>query len=278
MAAFVAHSQAPASPLVVRRNRSFARVSPVRPLDFDAVAFEAGSYFPGSSLLLSPSLDYFYSERLVQSCPSKHERSLRQSGLDIASVSTNTPQLTPNDVYFAEYEEASPCGPRSQPMWPATPSFEEAWTVQQTPLPPSAVLNSRTVLSLSSFVLQSETSGSFAQGSCLEPGMHRPPPPAAAPASLPAAFAVPPPPFGPALGSTELPSVGSAEHIIGMCRPCAFYHTKGCEQGLSCRFCHFCGPEERKLRKRHKSEFRQVLRCQEPFAFAGGNGAFGGPR
>jgi len=45
-------------------------------------------------------------------------------------------------------------------------------------------------------------------------------------------------------------SVGSAGHDNLMCKPCAFYHTKGCSSGASCQFCHMCGPGEKKKRKK----------------------------
>jgi len=67
----------------------------------------------------------------------------------------------------------------------------------------------------------------------------------------------PPPPLGPALGTAELPSMGSRDHAAGCCRPCAFFHTKGCETGLACKFCHLCGPDERKRRRQEKLQERR---------------------
>jgi len=58
----------------------------------------------------------------------------------------------------------------------------------------------------------------------------------------------------------ELPSAGSLGHSSGHCRPCAFLHTKGCENGLACQYCHICGPEERKHRRREKAELRTSAR------------------
>eukprot|EP00415_Alexandrium_ostenfeldii_P000541 UN0541 len=52
----------------------------------------------------------------------------------------------------------------------------------------------------------------------------------------------------PELGSPELPTTGSAGHHYGTCKPCAFFHRKGCFNGVDCRFCHLCGPRERKAR------------------------------
>merc|ERR1719499_1245628 len=69
----------------------------------------------------------------------------------------------------------------------------------------------------------------------------------------------PPPPPRPALGTAEFPSVGSRDHAAGCCRPCAFLHTKGCESGLACKFCHLCGPEVRKRRRQDKLQERREL-------------------
>merc|ERR1712151_515043 len=68
----------------------------------------------------------------------------------------------------------------------------------------------------------------------------------------------PPPPPGPALGTDELPSMGSRDHAAGCCRPCAFLHTKGCENGLACKFCHLCGPEARRHRRQEKLQERRT--------------------
>eukprot|EP00931_Biecheleriopsis_adriatica_P124761 TRINITY_DN9994_c0_g1_i1.p1 TRINITY_DN9994_c0_g1~~TRINITY_DN9994_c0_g1_i1.p1 ORF type:complete len:353 (-),score=89.19 TRINITY_DN9994_c0_g1_i1:114-1172(-) len=51
-----------------------------------------------------------------------------------------------------------------------------------------------------------------------------------------------------------LPSVGSAGHAAGNCKPCAFFHTKGCGSGASCSFCHLCGPGEKKRRQKEKKQ------------------------
>jgi hypothetical protein len=75
---------------------------------------------------------------------------------------------------------------------------------------------------------------------------------------------LPPPPPGPALGTEELPSVGSSEHAAGCCKPCAFLHTKGCEHGFACKFCHLCGPDERKQRRQEKLlELRELKRVRK---------------
>mmetsp|Transcript_10703 Transcript_10703/g.26596 ORF Transcript_10703/g.26596 Transcript_10703/m.26596 type:complete len:329 (-) Transcript_10703:226-1212(-) len=74
----------------------------------------------------------------------------------------------------------------------------------------------------------------------------------------------PPPPPCPALGADELPSVGSRDHAAGHCRPCAFLHTKGCETGPACKFCHLCSDEDRKRRRKERFlERREVTRARK---------------
>lgn len=53
-----------------------------------------------------------------------------------------------------------------------------------------------------------------------------------------------------------LVSAGSRHHDIGRCKPCAFLHTKGCNSGASCQFCHRCPAHEKQRRKRLR---RQLL-------------------
>jgi len=56
----------------------------------------------------------------------------------------------------------------------------------------------------------------------------------------------------PALGTGELPTMGSLGHRLGNCKPCAFMHTKGCSNGVNCPFCHLCSPGERKRRQKQR--------------------------
>lgn len=85
-----------------------------------------------------------------------------------------------------------------------------------------------------------------------------PPPPAAPPSAAPVlrlAEAIAPP----ELGGPELPSIGSLLHHRGECKPCTFFHTRGCENKEDCKFCHLCGPGEKKKRiKKMKAAQREV--------------------
>mmetsp|Transcript_103177 Transcript_103177/g.298509 ORF Transcript_103177/g.298509 Transcript_103177/m.298509 type:complete len:303 (+) Transcript_103177:81-989(+) len=82
--------------------------------------------------------------------------------------------------------------------------------------------------------------------------------PPKAPALSVAELVAPPPPQRPALGSTELPTTGSVAHGTGECRPCAFVHTKGCTNGVTCNFCHLCDAGEKKRRRRQRSALAAV--------------------
>jgi len=68
------------------------------------------------------------------------------------------------------------------------------------------------------------------------------------------------PPSGPALGSPELPSMGSSGHAARRCKPCAFIHNKGCGNGLLCEFCHLCEPGEKKRRHKEKLAYRRQMK------------------
>jgi hypothetical protein len=66
----------------------------------------------------------------------------------------------------------------------------------------------------------------------------------------------------PELGSKELPTVGSAGHRFGTCKPCAFFHKRGCENGVQCTFCHLCDASEKKRRQKEKiSHMRDMRRA-----------------
>lgn len=64
------------------------------------------------------------------------------------------------------------------------------------------------------------------------------------------------------------PSKGSVNHRLGRCKPCAFVHTRGCENGSECPFCHLCDPGEKKRRRKDKQETRRAVRSiREAFSF-----------
>lgn len=60
-------------------------------------------------------------------------------------------------------------------------------------------------------------------------------------------------------GPARVPTLGSALHGSGRCKPCAFVHTKGCQSGEGCAFCHLCDPEEKKRRQRDRWESKRSI-------------------
>jgi len=52
------------------------------------------------------------------------------------------------------------------------------------------------------------------------------------------------------MSDLQLVSVGSRLHYAGRCKPCAFFHTKGCTSNADCLFCHVCPAQEKQRRKR----------------------------
>lgn len=74
----------------------------------------------------------------------------------------------------------------------------------------------------------------------------------------------------PSLGSPQLPTVGSAGHCNGTCKPCIHVDKEaGCKNGVQCLFCHLCPPGELKRRqqakKANKSALMQALKGPSNF-------------
>jgi len=53
-------------------------------------------------------------------------------------------------------------------------------------------------------------------------------------------------------GCPGCPSIGSAGHHLGLCKPCDFVGRGGCRRGYDCQFCHLCPPGENRRRKKAK--------------------------
>lgn len=62
---------------------------------------------------------------------------------------------------------------------------------------------------------------------------------------------------------------GSQGHGARMCKPCAFFNTKGCKDGTICKFCHLCEPGEKKRRKKEKSAFLRTVHHWQQAATGG---------
>lgn len=69
-------------------------------------------------------------------------------------------------------------------------------------------------------------------------------------------------------GSCGIPTIGSAGHASGTCRPCAFVHTKGCVNGAQCSFCHLCTSEDKRRLKRDQRKQRRETDGLKGKAFA----------
>lgn len=69
------------------------------------------------------------------------------------------------------------------------------------------------------------------------------------------------------MGAMDLPdvplpllaSLGSLNHGVGTCKPCAFIHTKGCSSGADCTFCHLCPPGEKKRRAKMTKQIAKMV-------------------
>jgi hypothetical protein len=56
-------------------------------------------------------------------------------------------------------------------------------------------------------------------------------------------------------GWAGCPSRGSVHHHMGMCMPCDFVNRgDSCRAGADCNFCHLCGPEENKQRRKSRQK------------------------
>jgi hypothetical protein len=63
-------------------------------------------------------------------------------------------------------------------------------------------------------------------------------------------------------GMPGCPSVGSAGHHLGLCKPCDFVHRGSCRLGFACKFCHLCGPEANKQKKKERKKLLRAVRMQ----------------
>jgi hypothetical protein len=71
-------------------------------------------------------------------------------------------------------------------------------------------------------------------------------------------------------GMPGCPSLGSINHHLGLCRPCDFVHRGGCRQGADCPFCHLCGPQQNKLKKKERQKFMKNTKRMYAYAAMSG--------
>merc|ERR1712217_256532 len=63
----------------------------------------------------------------------------------------------------------------------------------------------------------------------------------------------------PLLGSTDMPTLGSRNHGLGSCTPCAFFRKGRCENGLDCGFCHLCEPGQNSKKRANKGKEKVTI-------------------
>eukprot|EP00928_Gymnodinium_smaydae_P042163 TRINITY_DN28431_c0_g1_i1.p1 TRINITY_DN28431_c0_g1~~TRINITY_DN28431_c0_g1_i1.p1 ORF type:complete len:227 (+),score=38.52 TRINITY_DN28431_c0_g1_i1:55-735(+) len=66
----------------------------------------------------------------------------------------------------------------------------------------------------------------------------------------------------------ELPSVGSATHEMGTCKPCLYAHSDvGCKKGASCRYCHIRHAKKSRARpcKMTRQKCKEIAREVDAF-------------
>lgn len=63
-----------------------------------------------------------------------------------------------------------------------------------------------------------------------------------------------------AKAASPVPSIGSANHAQGKCKPCMFYHSKvGCEEGATCPWCHYSHKGARRPCKSKRDRYHKRL-------------------
>merc|ERR1712232_286421 len=61
------------------------------------------------------------------------------------------------------------------------------------------------------------------------------------------------------VASAQVPTIGSARHHLGDCKPCAFmWKAPGCSNGANCTFCHLCDSGAKKRRQKEKKAALKV--------------------
>lgn len=68
----------------------------------------------------------------------------------------------------------------------------------------------------------------------------------------------------PRAANVGTPSIGSAGHASGACKPCVWLHKdSGCRHGSNCFYCHLCPSNEVRRRKQQKNKIMRVLKKSE---------------
>jgi len=232
----------------------------------------------------SPSLEPFYQERAVETCPAKFVGCLAQgAAFEDRCGSGSQTHSTTAEPSFPSSSTSTPQGGLCQSFGVQTPTDEGSpqaaslagWNYAYlvSPAGASPLRGGDASMQILATQAMMETSCISAAGA-LSPS-------AALDGSLVMAPVMPleeaalgPGALGPAAPQwLELPSVGSALHAKQRCKPCAFLHTKGCQIGWECKFCHLCAPGERTRRRKGKKEKMQTRRAAQKARLAATEGA-----
>lgn len=224
-------------------------------------------------LARSPSLDDFFQERRVCSCPGSPvsrfaELSTGSSEgagapfeVDVGSSrsTADTEEEVPVDrrrsephLSVAHSMRTVWPGQEAQRVHPGTTSTD--WEMRLGPRPPWRQRGSG--------ALATSCAGLQPRGALAVSGAQLP-----LGASLPAAFGAQLPEEASVKAGrpmpqdiSEFPSIGSAGHYVGQCKPCAFVHTDTCSSGYQCVFCHLCEAGEKRRRQKEKRAFKIAAR------------------
>jgi len=217
--------------------------------------------------LRTPSLDGFLNERQVRSCPTS---GIQQPG----DAPAPPPGLLPDQAAAAAAAAvAAAASPAATGARPGAALTDPAVAVADTPGGAVASLVAAASNMMAAFRI---TSDSITRASepetCTADAMSDAESASSSVQVLRLAEAI----TEPVLGSPELPTVGSAGHHSGICKPCAFLE-KGCTSGVECKFCHLCSPDEKKRRKKEKIAVRrQMGQWDKTMSRSSGNWRLGG--
>lgn len=178
-----------------------------------------------------PSLDGFFTERRVQSCPSSGIEKDDESDDNLASFCSSAANSGPT--------ASTSAGSSDGPPWDCSEELA-SWTVEddlEDVAPETVQASGPTVLSLGSML--SEDYHVESDSNFNAPG----------PLSI-------------------YRNVGSAMHGSGDCKPCAFFHTKGCGSGDDCKHCHACAPGAKKVMKRERLEVKKGIQMRNSAMYA----------
>jgi len=206
--------------------------------------------FLGTNVQRPESLEGFFQERQIQSCPAsgialprgKEDLAMPDEAAE-SSFNSNVEMTETTEadyMYMLQTPESSPLLLSAVPLGLETPPFllhalqhMPGFHIDvQFPVMPSPLCASRCVLDLATLCPSPQPSAKRQ-------------PQFATPVSPEILLEI-------HLGSPQCPTLGSKAHLFGNCKPCAFLHTRGCGNGVLCSFCHLCEPGEKKRRAKDK--------------------------